>query len=109
MIGPHLSLPPRQVFTLELKNDWICASVMVLLSVNTASLMMFPALNPTSEVFTGPPGARATTGEEADATDADAAETGAAVPSISAKTATRVASHLPLPNGREGRVPCADM
>ncbi|WP_373425661.1 hypothetical protein [Microbacterium sp. W4I4] len=48
-------MPPRHVFTFELKNVWICASVMVSSFVNTASLMMFPALNPASEVLTGPP------------------------------------------------------
>ena len=60
---PFSSVPPRQRETLLLKNAWICASVIVFLSVNTASLMMFPASKPASVVLTIPVVAGSTAAE----------------------------------------------
>ncbi|GAA3927450.1 hypothetical protein GCM10022383_03100 [Microbacterium soli] len=91
MIGPHWSLPPRQVFTFESKNAWICASVIVDVFVKTASLMMLPAEKPSSEVFTGPPAT-------VDTADVDAAVTGeadaAAGATVTKTIATAAASAL---------------
>jgi hypothetical protein len=76
-----------------LKKLWICASVIVLLLVNTASLMMFPALNPARVVFTIPPEAGWTDARARSAlleeVDAEAAAAGTAVPRSRAETARK--------------------
>ncbi len=48
------SRPPRQRATLPLKKVWICASVIVLLFVNTASLMRLPGVKPVRLLFAIP-------------------------------------------------------
>lgn len=85
--------PDRQVFTLLLKNVWICASVIDDLFVKTASLMMLPALKPTSVVLTMPldAGSDATLamGVPAPAIVAVAALAGIAVPIVTAMAARK--------------------
>ncbi len=80
--------------TLLLKKLWICASVMVLLSVKTASLMMLPGVNPTSDDFTipaaaGSPTTLLTEPPTADVTAAEAAVAGTTVPITRAEAARK--------------------
>src|SRR5690606_40650511 len=87
---PSSSMPPRHVFTFDLKNAWICDSVIVDLLVNNASLMLFPGANPASEVFTGPPTSVWVDPAVVGTVDAEPANAGAAVPRIRAMTANSV-------------------
>lgn len=86
-------MPPRQRETLLLKKAWICASVIEFLFVNTASLMMLPALKPTSVVFAIPAAAGSAEAfaavEMLDDMDAAAAVAGTTVPTIRAETARK--------------------
>jgi hypothetical protein len=76
-----------------LKKVWICASVIVLLFVNTASLMMLPGVKPASEVGTIPVSTGAAEAFAAvatgDATVACAAAAGTTVPRMRAETARK--------------------
>ncbi|WP_261811238.1 hypothetical protein [Microbacterium aurugineum] len=76
-----------------MKKVWICASVIVLLFVNTASLMMFPGVKPTSVLFAIPVVAGSATALETltlgAETEAWAAAAGTTVPITRAETARK--------------------